>query len=299
MSRARATTSAIALTLVAATAPARQASAHGDLHSQIEQVSRNLAEERARPAGPPGSAEAHARDHERAKLCLERAELYRIHKEWKKAARDYDCATRHDPDLGAITLGRAQMLFESGAPAQARPLLESFLADHVDHSQALFLQAQVLLKLGEGIRAVRFLDRALARHPQPEPDHYLARADILARLGRGLLPRAVAGLDEGIKRLGPIVALDERAIDLELRLGNTDAALARIDRQASLSGRRDLWFARRADVLANRGDADGARLAHEEALRAFRSLPRHLQARPSSRALELHLTSALAAPARR
>jgi tetratricopeptide (TPR) repeat protein len=280
--------------LTGVVAPAEQAFAHGDLHGQIEQVTANMAEELKRPAGAPGSEEAHERHHERAKFCLERAELYRLHGDWRKAAVDYDCAAAHEPNLGAVALARAHMLFESGAPARARRVLDGFLATNVDHPEALLLQAQVLVKLGEGARAVRFLDRALARHPQPEPDHYQARADILARLGRSHLPRAIAGLDAGIARLGPIVALDERAMTFELQLGRTDAALARIERQAKLSGRPDLWLARRADVLERSGNRSGARVAHQDALRALKALPPHLQARPATRKLEQQLTTALA-----
>ena len=188
-----------------------------------------------------------------------------------------------------VVLCRAKMLLESGAPERARPEVERFLAHNVDHPDALLTQAQVLVKLGWGVEAVRFLDRALARHPQPEPDHYLARVDVLVALGDAHLDRAIRGLDQGMRRLGPVVSLEDRAIELELRLKRFDRALARIKRQGQVSLRKDLWLARRADILAQAGRPAQARRARQQALEAMQSLPTTLQLRPSTVALRQRL----------
>jgi tetratricopeptide (TPR) repeat protein len=291
-SGATSTLATLVITCCVVSGPGPRAWAHGDLHGQIDEVSAQLASELKKPAGRD-SHEAHERGHERAKLFLERGELYRQHGDWRRAEADYDQAARNEPDNESIELARGQMLLESGDPGRARPVLERFLTRNVDHPQALLTHAQVLVKLGQGPRAVRLLDRALRRHPQPEPDHYLARAEVLASLGRSQLPRALRGLDEGITRLGPIVSLDGRAIDLELALGRTAAALRRIDRQAALTGRRDMWLARRAEVLDSAGKKTGARAARQQALDALTALPPHLQSRPTTRQLKQQLLAAL------
>jgi tetratricopeptide (TPR) repeat protein len=267
-------------------AGAAPAWAHGDLARNIAEVTAHLRAELARPVD----------GHLRAKIHLERGELYRLHREFSRAARDYDAAERYEPGLQAIPLARARMWLESGRPVASRRVLERFLASHPGHAEALTLHARVLVALGRGARAVQALDQALRELTQPEPDHYLARADILAGLGRRHLPRALMGLDEGITRMGPLVSLDERAIDLEVALGRHDQALARIDRQAAATIRKDVWLARRADVLDRAGRTDDARQARREALALLRALPPPLQSRPATRQLLQQLTTALDRP---
>jgi predicted Zn-dependent protease len=256
--------------------------AHGELHEQIADVTHRIDQELRRPPYPDAG-------HERSKFYLERAELHRLHHAWKAAEADYDQAIRWEPDHDDVELCRGKMLLEAGQPGRARPVLESYLARHVDHPEALLVQAQVLVALGEGANAVRFLDRALTRHPQPEPDHYLARVTILESLGERHLPRAVRGLDAGIRKLGPIVSLDEKGIALDVRLRRYDRALARVDRQAARSPRKDMWLARRADVLEQAGRAAQARRTRQQALQAIAALPPTLQGRPDTQSLKQRL----------
>ena len=256
-----------------------RALAHGDLTWRIAEATADIERELKKPVD----------GHERAKVFLARGELYRLSRLWEKATRDYDLAQAYDPKLPAIPLARGRMFFESGRPAQARSILEDFLRLFPGHPQALALHGQVLVALGFGARAVESLDRALEQLDQPEPDHYLARADILAGLGGKQLPRALQGLDQGIARLGPLVSLDTRAIELELALGHYDRALRRIDRQAAATIRKDIWLARRAEVLDRAGRRRQARDARQEALRIMTTLPAHLQARPATLQLRQRL----------
>jgi hypothetical protein len=261
---------------------APQALAHGDLAPTIAAVSAHLEAELKKPVN----------GHARAKLYLERGELYRLHREFGRAARDYDEAEKYEPARQDIQLARARMLFESGRDQGSREVLEGFLRQNPGHAEALYLHAQVLVSLGWGARAVEQLDRALVQLSQPDPDHYLARAEILVGLGKGLLPRAIAGLDEGIARLGPLVSLDSRAIELELALGRHDGALARIDRQGAATIRKDLWLARRAEVLDQAGRPRAALEARRAALHALQALPPALQRRPATLELRQRLMAA-------
>ena len=193
------------------------ASAHGDLHAQIVEVTAALAVELRKPVD----------GHERANLYLARGELYRQHRKWKKAAADYDAAKRYEPDFDAVDLARGKMLLESGRLSQARRVLNAYLAAHVDHPEALLLSAEVLVKQGRPLAGVALFDRAIARHPQPEPDHFIARTEILERLGPQHRARAIAGLEEGMARLGRIVSLQERKRALSGGAVPTDSPLQR------------------------------------------------------------------------
>jgi tetratricopeptide (TPR) repeat protein len=270
---------------LAACLSASVAFGHGDLDRQIAEVSARIETELRQPVDGP----------RRAQLHFDRGELHRLHGDWRRAQADYDQAIRYQPDLHAVELARARLLLDTGRPRRAKQAVEKFLSGQVDHPEGLFLQAQILVKLGWGLKAVSFIDRAIARIAQPEPDHYLARADILASLGDRQLPRAIAGLDEGIKRLGPLVSLDSRAIDLELKLGRHDSALGRVDRQAAATIRKDMWLARRAQVLDRAGRRQEARASRQQALGAIATLPAHVQNRQATMDLKQQLVSALAA----
>src|SRR5688500_347410 len=77
--------------------------AHGDLHEQIEVVTRELL------AAPLDGA-----------LYFRRAELRRAHEEWAEAVKDYDEAEALAVDPHAVRLGRAKALQGWRRPAQAR-----------------------------------------------------------------------------------------------------------------------------------------------------------------------------------
>jgi tetratricopeptide (TPR) repeat protein len=263
---------------------ASPALAHGDLDRQIIELTARIEAESKRPVDAGL----------RAQLHFDRGELHRLHGEWSWAQADYGQALRYRPDLHAVELARSRLLLESGRPRRAQAAVQRFLKAEVDHPDGLFVEAQILAKLGWGLKAVTFLDRAISRLGQPEPDHYLSRADVLAGLGKAHLPRAVAGLDEGIQRLGPLVSLDSRAIDLDLALGRHDSALRRADRQAAATIRKDLWLARRADILDRAGRRPEARATRQQALGAIASLPAHVQNRKATLDLKQQLAAALA-----
>ncbi len=265
---------------------ARGAHAHGDLHGQITEATRQIEAEAAGSSRLPF-------------LYFQRGELQRQHGAWADAEADFDAAERLDPErkdakLRDLDLARGRLYLDSKRPAQAKAALERHLARWGNNPEALLTQARALVALGWGAQAVDHMDKAIARHPQPEPDHFLARADTLADLGPRHLARAVRGLDEGIRRLGPIVTLEERAIELEVRLKRWRPALARVDVLLAHQPRRDLWLARRAEILDQAGRASAAREAREAALAAIDQLPPSVRAQPTTAELRGRLLLALA-----
>lgn len=254
--------------------------AHGDLHLQIEDITRKIA------AGAPKPSKL-------AGWHLERAELYRAHGQHREAEADLDRAATLDPELHEVDLARGRLWLDAGQPARAQAPLARFLDRFTDHPEALFTQAQTLARLGWGERAAGYLDRAIARHPQPEPDHYVARADILISLGEAQYPLAIRGLDEGCKRLGSITQLETRALELEIELGRHRSALARIDRLAKSSRRKDLWLARKAEVLQAAGRLSAAAAARRQALALIDALPSALRQKQDARESKRKMLSQL------
>lgn len=243
--------------------------AHEGLHEQIAAITAKI-----------------KRDPKNASLYLQRGELHRLHRAWARAAADYDQAERIQPSLQIVALARGKLFFESGRLQRAKVTLDRFLTQQPGHYDGLITRARVLAKLGARTDAAKDFTHALNLSSPPEPELYLERAQVLAG-DEQRISEALSGLDEGISKLGPLVTLQLAAIDLELRLKNYDAALARLDRVTTQSERKEAWLVRRGEILKLAGRDDDARAAFKAALVAIESLPpSHRQSRAVT-ALEL------------
>ena len=105
--------------------------------------------------------------------------------------------------------------------------------------------------------------RAITISERSTPDYYLERFRPLVAAGR--IERALAGLDQGISDLGPLVTLQGEAIKIEIDRGEYDRAL---DRLATI----EPWMPaerhhyRRGEILDAAGRPDLARAAFELSL---------------------------------
>ena len=210
------------------------------------------------------------RDPKNASLYLQRGELYRLNRNWSRAAADYNRAAELQPDLKVVELARAKMFFESGRYRLAKAALDRFLSHEPNHYEGLVIRARVLARLGARAESARDFTQILAAAPDPEL--YLERAKVIAGDAQRIT-EALSGLDEGIKRLGPLVTLQVAAIDLELRRHAYDAALTRLDTVTAQSERKETWLARRGEILKLAGRDEEAREAFTAALQAIESLP--------------------------
>ena len=249
--------------------------AHEGLHEQIEAVTAKI-----------------KRDPKNASLYLQRGELHRLHRDWIRAAADYDRAKSLQPSLTIVDLARGKMLFESRRLQQAKFVLDRFLRQQPNHVEGLVTRARVLSRIGARVQAAQDFTQALALAPTPEPEIYLERAKALAGDKR-YFEEALRGLDEGIKRLGPVVTLQLAAIDLELSRRNYDSALTRLDVIAAQSERKEMWLIQRGEILRSAGRIEEARAAFNAALVAIDSLPPERRQTRAVIALQLRAQSGL------
>ena len=265
---------AVALTL--SLIQPRVAWGHADLLAMIEAVAKQI-----------------ETDPKNATLYLRRGELYRAHIDWKSAESDYDRAAQLDPKLTAVDFCRGRMLFESGRDERAKVELDKFLAVQTNHVDALMVRARVLVRLGQRKAAVADFTRAIARSAEPGPEYFLERAQ--AQVDDGEVDAALRGLDEGVRRLGPLVTLQLNAIDLDLTRKQFDDALRRLETISAQSTRKEKWLARRGEILAQAGRGEESKQAYASALHAIEALPPRLQQTPAMLNLKKQVGTALAA----
>jgi tetratricopeptide (TPR) repeat protein len=266
----RATFFALTIAVVLASSHVR---AHGDLHDQID------------------AATAELRKHpEDAALYHRRGELERAHGSYRRALADYARAERLDPKLAVVHLSRGRALLESGKPAPAAESLSRFLADQPAHDEALLLRARALAQLKRRAEAERDFAALLARVADPLPDLFLERANNLEGLGDR--QAALAAVEEGLKRLGSLVVLEDAALHLEEALARNDQALARLNRLIASAPRKETLLARKADLLDRIGRPAEAAEARAEAIQALERLPPEKRKHDAMQKLALSLRRA-------
>jgi tetratricopeptide (TPR) repeat protein len=232
-----------------------------------------------------------------ATLYLKRGELYRIHRDWKRAAADYDRAARLQPTLSFVDLARGKMFFEAGRAQFAKAPLDRFLNKNPKHLEGLVTRGRILLKIGRRAEAAADFSDAISLTPTPPPELFIERAEALAGTSesgnRDDIAEALRGLDDGLGKLGPLVTLQLCAVNLELRRKNFDAALARLETIAAQSPRKETWLVKRGEILLLAGRKPEAREAFASALTALESLPRQRRQTRAVAELEARLRATL------
>ncbi|HKQ38563.1 MAG TPA: tetratricopeptide repeat protein [Verrucomicrobiae bacterium] len=222
-------------------------------------------------------------------LYRRRGDMNRTVQNWDAAHSDYEQASTLDSKIDEIDFLKGRLFLEANWPASAKVALDRFLRQHNNHVEALITRARALAKLGLSAASAGDYSRALQLTPQPQPELYIERAQTVAAEGDAHLNDAVAGLDEGLKKLGPVVTLQLAAIDLELRQKRYDAALERIDAAAAATPRKESWLARKGEILRLAGRGAEAREAYRAALQALESLPAARRNVPATAALEKNI----------
>jgi tetratricopeptide (TPR) repeat protein len=251
------------LALTATTAPA-----HPEIEAGLARLNSALAAE-------PRNAE----------LLLERGELYARHEEWLHAEANYLAAAEITPRHAGIARARGALALAQNRPAEALPLLDQARALDPQDPSTRILRARALRKLERNDEAGTEYDHVLGQLRSPSPSLVLERAALLAPAD------ALKVLNDAISRLGPVPALELRALALEEALGRIDAALARLDRLTAAAERKETWFRRRGDVLLRAGRPPEARTAYAAALAALGALPDWLRDSPESASLTQELAT--------
>ena len=250
--------------------------AHADIVERITALDQEIQER-------PGSAA----------LYLKRGELHRLHRDWPAALADYGQAERLKPEEPAVHYYRGRMWLEAGQPKLARPEMDRFLAALPAHADALLVRSRALGLLGERLAGVEDLTQAIALLDRPTPEVYLERARLLVSEGPSYVDRALAGLDEGIARLGPLVTLIQYAIEVERDRGRYISGLAWLDRLPENLTGQPTWLGLRGDLMLEAGKKQEAHAAYAAGLETIAS---YSATRRNSRAtmqLEARLKSSL------
>jgi tetratricopeptide (TPR) repeat protein len=181
-------------------------------------------------------------------LYLERGIAYSSDGKVELAFADFHRAEAlGDPDLVAFDLG--VLFYRTGEFAAARAALTRCLARFPAHALALDYRARAAREAGDARAALADFEALFALVQGVNPGHYVSAADLLLALPGEGSHAALALLDRGMRKLGVIPQLQQRAIALERERGALDAALRRHDTLAEQFARSPEWRVTRAELL--------------------------------------------------
>lgn len=228
-----------------------------------------------------------------ADLYIRRAEIYRHLEDWPNAEADYAMAARLAPRLALIDFYRARLLLEAGEAGRAWPLVEQFVAATPDEAEGWFLRGSIQAALGRPGAGANDYAEGLRRAASPRPEHFIRRAQLIARAAPQDHGASLAALDEGIAKIGPVISLLDQAIKFELEAQNRAGALERIALALQHSPRREAWLAKQGDVLVLDGRLAEAKVAYDSALEAMAALPERFRTRAPMEKLAHHIRQSL------
>jgi tetratricopeptide (TPR) repeat protein len=233
-------------------ASSRIAQAHGPTRERIAKLTAAIARD---PANPD--------------LYVTRATVHREMGTTRSALADLDHALQLDTTRDDIRTARAVVLCDLDEFAAALTALDDVLARNAGDATAWSTRGYALAGLGRHAEAAAALDRAIALADPPRIEDYVLRARCLTAPGDIHIERAIAGIDEGLVRLGPVASLQVMAVELDRSRGSFDSALARVDAMGPLWDREESLLALRGDVLAEAGRTLEAQAAYTEALQTI------------------------------
>jgi len=220
-----------------------------------------------------------------SRLWGERAALQRSRGDFEaaKAALSQACALGLAPALaererGLLARDEGRLVVAERHLRRARELAPADI-------ETIEAHAGVLAALGRSREAADGFARVIELAPRAGPDIHLARVRALAASPDADLPEALRALAVAEGRLGPVPALEQEGLLLELRAGRVDAALARLERAAAPARRRESWRVQRAEILESAGRSEEAAAEFAAVLASLESLPSARREAPATQKL--------------
>ena len=224
---------------------------------------------------------------------LERAEAHRRLGHFDESLADLDQALALDPRNPQVHYLRGLTHFDRREFVAAEASLRRYVESKPESPSGHSALAETLMQQGRHREAGDEHSLAIATHPSPAPDHYIARAKAYRAAGGQFLDMAIEGLDDAMSSMGPLVTLQRLAIEIELDRGNHAGAIARIDGVLANAPRKETWLVQKGRVLASAGQEEDALDAFRLARAALESLPPRLRTSPAMISLRQSITTYL------
>lgn len=235
--------------------------AHGELHTQIEAVSKQLKQQ------PNNMA-----------LLLRRAGLWSEHGELDKALRDVKQVLQKNPSSGYALLLSGRLKRDQQDYASAVLFVNRFITLFPKQAKGYLLRASILQNMADkAANAISDYSTAIRLLKHPRPELFLQRAELQLLQQEKGVDLALQQLAAARERYGFLHVLQKRAFDIANKAERFSVALAlAVDITAHMQ-RKEQWLKRQGDVQQAMGDDKSAQQSYLAAQAAVKQLPQRLQ----------------------
>lgn len=241
---------------------------HGDTHEQIKVLDERLKQ-----------------DPDHVATLLERADLYRRHRNFDEALEDLNRVRLLSPASDTVYYLTGLTRLEQGEFSEAETALQIFIGRSPSSPRGHVALAKVFNQQERYLDAARAYELAIESQSTPTPDHYLARAHAYIEAGKPYLSQALEGLEDGIALMGPLITLQRLAIEVEIDQENYQNAIDRVNRILQDVDRKETWLVKKGKVLNSIGRKEEAKQQFLLAERSIELLPNRTRASPAMRDL--------------
>lgn len=238
---------------------------HGDLHDQIDDIGKQLVD-----------------DKQKSGLYLKRGKLYLQDGNFHEAIHDFRKSLKLEPALHVVHYHLGEAYLASGRTDTAEHHTQLFIKSlgsetYGGLSRGYGLLGKIYQKRNKHLEAAQAFEQSLQNNMQPSPIDYLQAAEAYVKSGTKYQQQAMHLLDQGIDKLGPVITLQEAAIELEMLTGSYDAALARVGTFRSQGISEPNISYRQALIMAAARRFEDAQIYYKKALTEIDGLPENKQ----------------------
>jgi predicted Zn-dependent protease len=231
------------------------AHAHGDAHDRLKALDQQIQQH-------PGNADLH----------LKRGRIYLEENHLTEARSDLERVLALDPSKLGAHYFLAEALFNSEHHDLAEKHLQQFIRQNEGHnlvaqSRGYWLMGQTRMARHQVETAIVAYKMAMTAKPDLTPDQYKLFVDACLAARGPYLEEALRLLDARQSHSGSPDWIQDMAIEVELKAGRRDAALARLDALISSQKRLPFLYAKKASLQLDAGHS----LEAEKSLRLARS----------------------------
>lgn len=251
---------------------ANEAQAHGSIHKKIAELSDQIKNE-------PHNAE----------LYLKRGLLLHLHLEWKPAIADFRKAEKLDLNEPNLNLYYAQCWLTAGKSKKGLKAIEQFIEAQPQSIPGRQTRARLNIQLGKNALASQDLEWVVENTSNPLPSNYIEWAESVSGDQTNSCLEAANALDEGLKRLGFVITLAQKKLDLLTSCEQFEEALTAVDDIILQIEKNESWLVQKANLLIEVERFDEAESVLLNAQKKIDELPRHKKTTPHIKELELEI----------
>ncbi len=243
--------------------------AHDEVHHAIHELDHQI------------EAQPHQLD-----LYFLRGQMHQKNNHFNAAFSDFQTcqllAKKQHKILPKPTLSLAKLCFQQELYYLALLFADKYISQTSpsNHTYAYITKARCYAQLNKEIKAKALWEKVLATTPTPKPEYYLTTASIILKANNKDATGAIQCLQNGIKKLGDIITLQTKIIEIAQQHQQYEVAITMLNYIIKNQKRQEKWLLQKANLLLAANQPQKAKQTYQQTLTAIQQLPKQHQVTP-------------------